>query len=130
MKLNSKARRARHRAWVKANRGAWGAPGHVTPAYLAEQARKNRSMRQMLASLDAVPYGGPPRVQFMHPTALPELQRLDPHSPPPLMFDRGDGEGFTDKPLEPGEFPRAMLRTGELGRWDGATKLWPRTKSA
>lgn len=30
------------------------------------------------------------------------------------LWDRGDGEGFTARPIEPGEWPKAMLRTGSI----------------
>lgn len=32
-----------------------------------------------------------------------------------VMWDRGDGDGFTAKPLRDGEWPKAMLRTGDFG---------------
>lgn len=31
-----------------------------------------------------------------------------------VLWDRGDGEGFTTRPIEPGEWPKAMLRTGSI----------------
>lgn len=30
------------------------------------------------------------------------------------LWDRGDGEGFTARPIEPGEWPKAMLRTWSI----------------
>lgn len=34
--------------------------------------------------------------------------------PGDVLWDRGDGEGFTARPIEPGEWPRAMLRTRSI----------------
>jgi hypothetical protein len=36
------------------------------------------------------------------------LHRIDPCE---VLFDRGDGNGFTRVPLKPGEWPRAMIRS-------------------
>jgi hypothetical protein len=84
MKLNRAARRAKQRAWEMANpirSGIW-----YEEAASIDQAMWSSSAFgvSMTARSSRAGQSGP-------------------------WFDRGNGEGFTDKPLERGEWPRAML---------------------
>jgi len=55
------------------------------------------------------------RVRIITTVAEENRRALEAGLPyaPFVVFDRGDGQGFTDKPLEVGEWPRALLTVKE-----------------